>query len=553
VGRCALTASLGAGLAADLGLAPARAEGPDRLTFGPQEPLVGLMQDTPADKLQPLLVSRIKDGTPLRELVAAAALANARTFGGEDYTGFHTLMALAPAFHMAEQMPAAEKALPVLKVIYRNSKRIQERGVEAGEVLHAVAPAKLPGRTPNGELLGEAVGKRNMPAVDRHPALVRCGELLREAVRKRDVAAAESTFAALLPPIDTATVGRPDDDSDPKRSQRLDAASDAFAALLVAVEDAVDVHRVVLPWRAWRLLHIVGFEHAHTLLRQSVRYCVKEESPRLVEHYAGIRALLPKLMDQYHLAASLPRSRPADAAWIEATADAIFRSTPDKAAEIAAGALADGIHPIAIGEAISLAANQLVLRDAGRPANQAGPGKPPGSVHGDSIGVHASDSANAWRGMAGFGIPRQIAACLICGAYQVARDRVERGGNFLEWKPRPWVEHKAAAAALPQDKLLREAEDAIRTNDQARACAVVARIGEVRDLWRPTFDLLLKFAVSEEGALHAEKYYQTVSEESRSAWGALGWRHVIALARVTASEYGTPAAGQAEARRLIGV
>src|SRR5437868_15143599 len=91
VGRGTLAASLGAGLVADLGLAPARAEGPDRLTFGPLEPLVGLMQDTPPDKLQPLLVKRLRDGTELRELVAAAALANARTFGGEDYTGYHTL------------------------------------------------------------------------------------------------------------------------------------------------------------------------------------------------------------------------------------------------------------------------------------------------------------------------------------------------------------------------------------------------------------------------------------------------------------------------------
>jgi hypothetical protein len=510
------------------------------------------MQDTPPDKLQPILVKKLKDGATLRELVAAAALANARTFGGEDYTGYHTLMALAPALHMAEQMPAAEKALPVLKVIYRNAKRIQDRGMAAGEVLHAVAPAKLPGHTPAGELLGDAVGKP-LPAVDRHPALVRCGELLREAVRKRDMAAAESTFVALLPPGDPAKVRRPDDSSDPKHYEGLLGASDAFAALLVAVEDALDVHRVVLPWRAWCLLPIVGFEHAQTLLRQSVRYCVKEETPQTAEHYAGIRTLLPKLMDQYHLAGGPPRSHPADEAWIEKTSDEIFRATPAHAAEIAAGVLAEGIHPEAIGEAISLAANQLVLRDAGRPASQASPGKPPGSVHGDSIGVHASDSANAWRGMARFGLPRHVASCLICGAYQVALDRVERGGDFLEWKPRPWAEHKNSVDAIRPDKLLAAAEDAIRTNDQARACAVAARFGEIRDFQRPLLALLLKYAVSEEGALHAEKYFQTVSEESRSPWGALGWRRAIALARVTASEFGTPAAGQAEARRLIGI
>src|SRR5204863_6786841 len=39
----------------------------------------------------------------LRQLVAAAALANARTFGGEDYVGFHTMMALAPSLHRSEE------------------------------------------------------------------------------------------------------------------------------------------------------------------------------------------------------------------------------------------------------------------------------------------------------------------------------------------------------------------------------------------------------------------------------------------------------------------
>jgi hypothetical protein len=506
VGRRTLVAGLGASLVTDLGLAPARAEEPDRLTFGPLDPLVGLMQDTPPDKLQPLLVRRLRDGAELRELVGAAALANARTFGGEDYTGYHTLMALAPAFRMAGEMPSDQQALPVLKVIYRNANRIQERGVQAGEVLHAVAPAK----NSDGQINGEG---------------------LRAAVRKQDMAAAESTFASLAK-------GPP---------------ADAFAALLVAVEDALDVHRVVLPYRAWCLLDSVGPEHAHTLLRQSVRYCVKEESPRLADRYAAVRALLPQVLDKYRLTAGPAGKRAMDDAWVDGMSDTIFRSTPDRAAEAAAGALAEGIDPAAVGEAISLAANQLVLRDAGRPAAQVAPGKPAGSVHGDSIGVHACDSANAWRNMAQVGGPRHAAACLILGAYQVALDRVERGGNFLEWKPRPWTEQKSEVVATDPETLLRDAETAIRVNDQSQACAIVARLGELNAPPRPVFDLLLRFAVSEEGALHAEKYYRTVSEEFAATRPAFRWRQLVSLARVTASEFGLPAAGQADARRLLGI
>jgi hypothetical protein len=65
------------------------------------------------------------------------------------------------------------------------------------------------------------------------------------------------------------------------------------------------------------------------------------------------------------------------------------------------------------------------------------------------------------------------------------------------------------------------------------------------------FSLLLRYAVSEDGALHAEKYYNTVREEFTSTRPAFRWRQLVALARVTASECGRPAPGVAEARRLL--
>ena len=125
-----LVASVGVGTAIDMGLAPARAgddEQGERLVFGGLEPLVSLMQETGVKDIVPVLVGKLREGTELKQLVAAAALANARTFGGEDYVGFHTLMALAPAFHMSRQLPDDRRALPVLKVLYRNTNRIHEQ------------------------------------------------------------------------------------------------------------------------------------------------------------------------------------------------------------------------------------------------------------------------------------------------------------------------------------------------------------------------------------------------------------------------------------------
>ena len=145
VGRGMLVASLGSAVAADLGLAPAfAADGADALDFGKLEPLVALLQETPTDKLMPVLVEKLKDGTDLRTLVAAGALANARTFGGQHYEGYHTFMALAPAFEMAKELPEAQRPLPVLKVLYRNATHIQAKGGRKNEVLHPVKPTPVP-------------------------------------------------------------------------------------------------------------------------------------------------------------------------------------------------------------------------------------------------------------------------------------------------------------------------------------------------------------------------------------------------------------------------
>src|SRR5262249_49751295 len=116
-----VVASVGPGLAAELGFSPAFAErGSERLTFGTLEPLVSLIQETPPARLIPQVVERLRQGTALRDIVAASALANARTFGGEDYVGFHTIMATSPSYHMAQELPEERRALPVLKVLYRN-------------------------------------------------------------------------------------------------------------------------------------------------------------------------------------------------------------------------------------------------------------------------------------------------------------------------------------------------------------------------------------------------------------------------------------------------
>ncbi len=288
------------------------------------------------------------------------------------------------------------------------------------------------------------------------------------------------------------------------------------------------------------------------MFRQSVHYCVRAESYRRPA-WDEPCSLLTKLLDQHKLLDQKPGTRTAEDQWVDQLSQTIFKSTPAQAAEAVAAALAEGFAPAAVGEAISLAANQLVLRDHGRTPQQEVQGKPIGSVHGDSIGVHACDSANAWRNMARVANARNTFACLILGAHQVAHDRVERGGDFLKWEALPVKWQLDRTKSTDAAVLLREAEEAIRGNLQAQAAAIVHHYGDLGHAPRPMFDLMLRYAISEDGALHAEKYYRTASDEFAATREAFRWRQLVALARVTASEYGRPAPGMAEARELLKV
>jgi hypothetical protein len=496
-------ATLGTSVATDLGLGVAWAQDePGRLTFGDLDPLVNLIHETPADRILPVAVEKLRSGTDLRRLVAAAALANARAFGGEDYVGFHTMMALTPSFHMAsEEADPTKRPLAVLKVLHRNATRLGEVGGPRAEVLKPV---------PSG---GEASGER-----------------LRELARQKDLAGAERSFAAIA----------------------AGSVPDAVDGLMMMVDDAAEVHRTVMVSRSIDLIDFVGRERAHTMLRQSVHYCVKnEQHPNTAVQNQEVRTMLPKVLDQHRLLSATPGTRVPDDGWVERFADTVFRATPTQAADAVGAALAEGIAPAAIGEALALASNQLVLRDEGRPPQWSQPNKPAGSCHGDSVGVHSCDSTHAWRTIARAGGRRTTVTSLVLAGYQLARDRGARS-EFLTWAPYPRPEHAESVRGVPADALLRELDGAVREKNQARAAALAHRIGETNpSASRDVFALLRGYAVSEDGALHAEKYYRTVTEEFAATRPAFRWRQLVALARVTASACGYPAPGLQQARELL--
>ena len=387
--------------------------------------------------------------------------------------------------------------------MYRNSSRIQEQHADDHDTLHPIAAT---GSVEQGE----------------------SGEKLRDAIRAVDWNAAETRFAAT--------------------AERKPLS--AFNQLQYAIQDEPNVHRVVLAWRAWAMLELAGEENAETLLRQSVRFCLDSEQQLRDKHVARstVREELPRLLDQHRLLSKPLGNRKAEDGWIGKLAQTILTGTREQAADAAAGALAEGFDPEDVGEAISMAANLLVLHDPGRSKENSTPQKPPGCVHGDSVGVHASDAANAWRNIARVSDNRNKIASLIVGAYHTAGQ-----SGYVSKDQFPYSHLLDEIQSKDGDKLLSQANAAIRANDQARACGIVQRYGDLKLPPRPVFDLLLKYAVSEDGALHAEKYYRTAREEYDTTRPAFRWQRLVALSRVTASEYGYPAPGVREACEMLGV
>jgi hypothetical protein len=504
VSKGMLIAGLGTAAAAELGLDSAWAAEDRKLRFGADEPLVAMLQETTPDKIVAAVVAKLKNGTTLKQITAAASLANARAFGGEDYIGYHTLMALGPALDMSGELQAEEAALPVLKVVHRNSVNLHNTGGCSRSALEVVDPAALPN--------------------------VASETALREITRNKDKAGAEKVMYAAM----------------------KESPEKAYDQLLFELEDDVDVHRTVLAFRAWELLDVVGRDRADAMLRQSVRYCVDAEIKGYGKNSREVRTLVPKLMEQNGLTQGNKESRQADDAWVARFSETIFSSSPAAAAESVAMALKEGFSAKDVGEAIAIAANQLVLRDSGRDKAQSQPNKPVGSVHGDGIGVHACDSVHAWRGISAVASPRHRVASLILAAYHIARDRCYRADSFLKWAPYPRAEHLARLGAeSDRATLLKKLDGVIRDKDQAAATAVAHRLGEIGCPATDVCAILRKFAISEDGALHAEKYYRTATSEFAALRPAFRWTQITALARVTASAFGYPGPGVDEARKLM--
>jgi hypothetical protein len=417
---------------------------------------VGLTQElglaqTPLAKLQPRIVAEIDGGASLAQLIAAGALANARAFGGRDYEGYHAFMALMPAYEMSTTMTGRGAARPVLKVLYRNTARMQAMGAD-----HEPAMRGKPRST-------SASGPDEQSS-----------ESLMLRVRSRDMQGAEAAFDALL--------------------------------------------------------------------RQSIRQCVDREGSVRSISEQPIRRELPSALEESGVLRAPLGRRAVDDDWIQARAHELRRANPKEGARLVAAALREGIAPEALGEALSLASTQRMLRQRGR--NSASPGKPVGSVHGAGTGVHSSDTAAAWRGMARFGSEYQRKLALVAGGYHVA-------GQGAQVAAEPFGYEGVEVEARTEQASLGMLAECLRSQDQAGAARAASLYAELGAALEPILALLHDSSLASDGALHAEKYYRTQAEALEGDRPAFRPLHLAALARVCASQSFASGAGRGQALALL--
>src|SRR5437762_9489606 len=99
----------------------------------------------------------------------------------------------------------------------------------------------------------------------------------------------------------------------------------------------------------------------------------------------------------------------------------------------------------------------LVLGAPGRTEGWSSPNKPEGSVHGDSVGVHASDAANGWRHIAKVAGARNTFASLIAAAYHTAGQSGRQLG-----KPYPLAEDVERVESRDGATLIAALDEALR-------------------------------------------------------------------------------------------
>ena len=227
--------------------------------------------------------------------------------------------------------------------------------------------------------------------------------------------------------------------------------------ILPTVEENSEVHGAVMPYRAWDLMELIRNRTRADVAATigPVLHRGRTRGNPAGTTLASCSPVARSVPPDGPRRSPAPRTTPG-----ECLSQTIFSSTGDQAAEAAADALSQGFPPSAVGEAISLAANQLILRDHGRTPRRVAESRWAASTAtalaftpatARTPGATSPESAAT-------GIP---SAFNPLGARRVAIDRTQQGGDFLHWDPLPVKWQLDRIRSNDPAELLQETEEAI--------------------------------------------------------------------------------------------
>ncbi|MCX8140643.1 MAG: hypothetical protein WHU94_09320 [Thermogemmata sp.] len=293
------------------------------------EPLVRLIEETPADRLLEEVAGRIKKGMSYRQLLAALFLAGVRNIPPRPNVGFkfHAVLVIHSAHQAALAGPDRDRWLPLFWCL-DYFKRAQGQAIREG-------------------------GWRMKPVAEgRVPTAEQAQAAFREAMTRWDEEAADGAAAALA------------------RHVPVHEAFELFAHF--AARDFRDIgHKIIYVANAFRTLEVIGHQHAEPIYRSLAFALLRHEGKNPAQHDLPAdrpgRRTQEALQKQKASLAEGAKASPAEGAAVrQEVLEALRRgSDADLFALVWDALFQRRVAPAVLWEALHLGAAELLMRQPG--------------------------------------------------------------------------------------------------------------------------------------------------------------------------------------------
>lgn len=459
------------------------------------EPLVRFVEETAPERIVPDTHTKLEAGTPVKDLLLAAALAVLRSSDlppGHHGGPLHPLAGIHAVHNTAARLPDEYAELPILQSVALANKHIH-------------SPVMGPYILPEAEPLSQDDDvDATLEAIAYH-------------LGRGEYQACDHYFLYLLQELPPMRV---------------------FEHLLgIAIpKNRLDDHNFLFPVFTWRALEYFGLEYARYLLRGPVRYVTRRPAPPSM-------AAVDELIEEYGLLTRALRYATAadETPAIAALSDEIGRCNRfSEVPALLARALADGLSLEGVGEGLSAGGSLLFLR----------------SQTGNPMDVHINTGANTRRYLLRqpeLSLHTKLHALLVWDTgpevllaerqlapdVQPEPDRVEA----LPFHTQDELLHdiEALIASLPVGERLPRANlSSWRCSEEVKQAAALAQ-QYANYAYDPEalITLLGKIACRDNFTeMHAFKHHQATYEEFFTTRPALRWRHLVSAVQAAAISHG---------------